>query len=334
MDSKSPEREIFRKIEEANYDPHALNMPMSEEFLYNRRGNYLHVRTLWPADTEPSALVVFLHGYSSHANRPPIKYMSEQALGNSFAFVTIDFYGHGYSEGLKGYIQSEDDCVDDVLSLLLALYSDKNETEYFKFLRNASASLPFYLIGHSMGGAIGILLSNMLTNVVEPASHTEHSLTKVEDILRLSPNFRGSVLLCPAIEIPKPPPATIFVLANFLRPLFPEMPIPGLMGSSDDGQIFGDARYSQYVHADQQPENEKGLSWGGTVRFQTAYAILTMTERVIASLSHVSFPFLVMHDPQDAVCFYHGKLLHITFYSLGVLMTFFSISVVLQVLSG
>lgn len=42
-----------------------------------------------------------------------------------------------------------------------------------------------------------------------------------------------------------------------------------------------------------------GLGWGGNVRFRTGLNLIDLTAEVSSRLSHVTFPFMIMHDPAD-----------------------------------
>lgn len=75
-----------------------------------------------------------------------------------FTFTIIDFDGHGYSDGLKGYVHSLEYLLDDVTCLLKALYSDVNPTKSNKNTKNSKMfhlvrfgkNVPFFFMAHSM----------------------------------------------------------------------------------------------------------------------------------------------------------------------------------------
>lgn len=286
---------------------HEINMEKSPEYIIDNKGNTLHVRTFWPESGEPTALVVFMHGYASHINRPHHRYVSEKFVGENYAYATMDFHGHGYSDGLKGFIESDELIIDGMTSLLIALYSSEKETQFHKLQRNVPVNTPFYIVGHSMGGAGAIVVSSLLTNVGLNAAHTEFTLQHQKDVLRVARNFRGSVFICPAIDVPTPPAVVVFLLQQLVAPLLTTTPMPNFLCSGCDTNIWSDENYLKYVHYDRYPTNEQGLSYGGPVRFGTASSVLDLTDRVKTLLPEISFPFLVFHDPQDKVCFHSGS---------------------------
>lgn len=302
MDSAA--NELFRSIEECK-DLNTVNIEKSEEFLINHRGNTLHVRTYWPQG-EPEAVVLFLHGYASHISRPTHKHISKRLTESNFAYVTMDFFGHGHSDGVKGLINDEDDIVNDMLSLLFVLYSSSNTGDYHSLKRNAPRNCPLYVVGHSMGGANAILLSCLLHKPLDIAHHTDYSLENREEVSHLGTVYRGTILICPAIVVPKPPPFLVFLLENFLVPLFPETPIPQGLSSSHDSDIWACEAYVKYVHHDRFPDNPQGLTWGGSLRFNTAHNLIQMTDKVINSLESITYPFIVYHDVEDKITCYAG----------------------------
>lgn len=105
-----------------------LNLPKTTEFVYNERGQRLHVRTSWPASGSPQALVVLLHGYAAHINRPSYGYMQDRFNQRDIAVVGIDFHGHGHSEGMRALVGNYDFLVDDVLCVVDAVYSTETES--------------------------------------------------------------------------------------------------------------------------------------------------------------------------------------------------------------
>jgi alpha-beta hydrolase superfamily lysophospholipase len=127
-----------------------INIPKSDEFVLNSKEQKIHVRTYWPVQA-PKAAIIYLHGYVSHTSRPVHKYVSKTFTDNNFVYITMDFHGHGHSDGLKAHIEDYVDLIDDVVTLLMALYAGPEEATYCR-LKNSLAdrNIPFFLMGHSM----------------------------------------------------------------------------------------------------------------------------------------------------------------------------------------
>ena len=77
-----------------------INLPKGDEYVYNSRQQKIHVQTMMPKSKKPKFLVVLLHGYSAHSNQPWVPLIGSEFVENVIAFVTFDFHGHGYSDGV------------------------------------------------------------------------------------------------------------------------------------------------------------------------------------------------------------------------------------------
>lgn len=87
------------------------------------------------------AAVFLCHGYSGNSSfLHRVEY--QRYVEKGIALVTIEYEGHGRSDGLNGLISSWDSLVDDTSS-------------FFKHvMQNKLPGLKYFLIGESMGGAI------------------------------------------------------------------------------------------------------------------------------------------------------------------------------------
>lgn len=136
-------------------DPAGINPPRSDEFVVSPRGVRLHLRTHWPADGRaPSAWVLSLHGYGAHGSRPTHAFVARAlaAEEKSLGYVTLDWAGHGYSEGTRGLVESSSHLVDDALAALLALAGELPGERNFSVAPGPAAAiaggLPFFVMGH------------------------------------------------------------------------------------------------------------------------------------------------------------------------------------------
>jgi alpha-beta hydrolase superfamily lysophospholipase len=87
----------------------------------------------------PVAWVLIIHGWGEHSGR--YAYVAEKLLASGFAMAMYDQRGHGKSEGLRTYVNSFSDYVDD-LSIVYAKISQ---------LANQK---PVFVLAHSMGGLV------------------------------------------------------------------------------------------------------------------------------------------------------------------------------------
>lgn len=88
--------------------------------------------------------IVLLHGYAEHSGN--YSRLVRDMITNQFAVITVDFRGHGLSEGPGGHLDSPEHYVEDTESVINEIFS--------QLLPNH----PLYLWAHSMGGLVGMQL--------------------------------------------------------------------------------------------------------------------------------------------------------------------------------
>lgn len=182
-----------------------LNLPQSPEFVINSRGQRLHVRT--SASQGPcKGLVVNLHGYGAHCSRVNFSALSSHFTSMQYHYVAFDFHGHGYSEGERHFIADHRHLLDDLGSVLAALYREEEQKTPSPALAPIAAAAtaatttdahapapasaappaaagdsqplnillpplltctPFYLLGSSLSGALSLLYAQHLCNPPE-----------------------------------------------------------------------------------------------------------------------------------------------------------------------
>lgn len=96
--------------------------------------------TRWPV-AMPRAIVVLAHGLFEHAGR--YAHVAARLNGAGYGVVAVDHWGHGRSDGARGFVPSFAAYVDGVDALLT-----ETQTEYPR--------VPLVLLGHSMGGLIAV----------------------------------------------------------------------------------------------------------------------------------------------------------------------------------
>jgi acylglycerol lipase len=110
----------------------------SEGFIPASDGAKLFVQTWHPIES-PRAVMVIVHGLKDHGSR--YGEFAASLVANGVAVYAPDLRGHGHSDGVRVYVESFDQYLEDLGALL-------------QFVRAREPDKPIFLFGHSMGGAI------------------------------------------------------------------------------------------------------------------------------------------------------------------------------------
>lgn len=278
-----------------------LNLHRSTEFVTNSRGQKLHIRTHACANVKKcKGLVISLHGIGAHISRiNQAHWAKSMTETNNYHYVCLDFHGHGHSEGDRAMINNYRDLLDDITSLLNALYripSDEVQTHCNISLPPLrAASCPFYVMGNSLGGAVSLLFTHLATSPTTPA-----------EAQGWTGACKGAILASPALSIKKPADIIINILDYVIVPLFPTSHVPHIFTSlKSDDLIWDRPEYIDYVTADGYPV---GLSNREPITFKSAQSVLRMSDAINELLPRMGndMRVLVLMDPNDQVCQFSG----------------------------
>jgi alpha-beta hydrolase superfamily lysophospholipase len=113
-------------------------MKHQEGFFKGVRGANIYYQS-WMPEGEPKAILLIVHGLAEHSGR----YMNivNHFIPLNYAVYGIDHFGHGKSEGTRGFVDRFED------------YTKPLKT-YFDMIRLWQSRKPIFLVGHSMGGLI------------------------------------------------------------------------------------------------------------------------------------------------------------------------------------
>jgi acylglycerol lipase len=209
---------------------------------------FIHV---WEPDGEPIAQVLLLHGYAEHALR--YEPFAKACCEASIRVVAPDHIGHGQSDGTRGYIPKIEIAVDDAVNLLQEILSQQK-------------TIPTFVFGHSMGGAIAIMVASALQERIKGIILSGPSL-----IIANTPKF---------LQLLSPIPAAIL-------PKFPFMPLKASDVSRDPNAS------SKY--------KDDPLNYIGKVRFGMGWQLIRAGRMALAAAPAIDRPIWVGHGERDGL---------------------------------
>ncbi|MBM4381848.1 MAG: lysophospholipase [Deltaproteobacteria bacterium] len=210
-------------------------------------------RRVWLPALEPQRVLLLVHGFGEHSGR--YDELAAWFAARGCAVYAYDLRGHGRSGGRRTHVASFDEYLDDL-------------TAIHELVREEHPGLPLTLVGHSMGGLIGLAY-----------------------LALRKPSLRGAIISAPALAPDRAVPAWRLWLARALRRLAPQLAMASgldLSGLSRDEEVF--RRY---------------LADPLVVRTMTASLgaeLIAMAPRVRASAGAIDVPVLMMHGAADPIC--------------------------------
>jgi len=191
----------------------------------NRRGRSIFCRQ-WSVGrgSERLGFVLITHGYGEHCGR--YQWVAEQLVAAGYDVFALDLTGHGRSAemtrgGFGGDIESWEALVDDA-------------EDFFRYtcILDGLEDAPFYLLGHSMGGAITFQLAKRLQAV--PGLMCDGRSPKYYKEGEAMPRGRGVIISAAAFRVygnilsPAPYNAFFRGLTRAMASAFPKMESPGV----------------------------------------------------------------------------------------------------------
>ncbi|KAM3915172.1 monoglyceride lipase isoform 2-T4 [Leptodactylus fuscus] len=171
--------------------------------------------------------------------------------------------GHGQSDGERMIVSDFQVYVRDCL-------------QHVDLVRKIFPDLPMFICGHSMGGAISILMAN-----------------------ERSSEFSGLILISPLV-LPNPESATSFkvFVAKILNHLLPNFSL----GCIDPNFVSRNKKEVESYATDP-------LVYHGSMKVSFGVQLLNATSRVEKALPHFTLPLLLFHGTADKLCDIRGSRL-------------------------
>ena len=204
----------------------------------------------WAPPTTPRGLLIVVHGIKDHSSRYA-ELSSRVVRETGFTVCAMDHRGHGRSAGHRASVVSFD------------LYLDDLDAFVRRSRERVGAGLPVFLFGHSMGGALSVLLV------------TERDL-----------DVAGVVLSAPALRVERHP--LEIASTGVLAAILPDAPVV----ASDDALFSRDPEVVRAMGVDP-------LIYGVPHPARFGGAFLDGIVRVWARASDFDVPLLVLHGTGD-----------------------------------
>lgn len=105
----------------------------------------------WIPD-KPKAVLQIVHGFAEHSGR----YMNvvNELIPLGYAIYANDHRGHGRSEGVRNYVDTFDQYVED-------------EKKLYDIIHEQHPDLPIFMLGHSMGSIIAVYFTKKYENLLK-----------------------------------------------------------------------------------------------------------------------------------------------------------------------
>lgn len=234
-------------------------LKMNESYEVNSRGVEIFTKSWLPGTCRPKAVVCYCHGYGDTCTFF-FEGIARKLVSAGYGVFGMDYPGFGLSEGLHGYIPSFDVLVDDVIEH----FSKKRENPEF-------CSLPRFLFGQSMGGAVALKVHLKQPNA-----------------------WNGAILVAPMCKIADDvaPP---WLLTQVLIGIAKFLPKQKLVPQKD----LAEMAFKELDKREMTAYNV--IAYKDKPRLRTALELLRTTQEIERRLEEVSLPLLILHGQADIV---------------------------------
>ncbi|XP_031568670.1 monoglyceride lipase-like [Actinia tenebrosa] len=250
-----------RMVDQKNITP-VLSVNTVEGSFKNKDGLVLFTRQWRTNKEEPTALIFISHGFGEHSGRYS-DFLVPALVAEGFLVFSHDHVGHGQSDGERAQIDSFETYVRDVYQ-----HIDEMAAKY--------PSLPVFLFGHSMGGAIAIL-----TAMERPKF------------------FTGVVLSAPAIELdPKSDTKCMRCLGRLLLHIAPSTQV---IAAIDPAVTCRNSDKVEEYRTDL-------LVWHEGIKVGWGLALAHAVDKIQANIANIDWPFIVLHGSADNLTMVDGSV--------------------------
>lgn len=206
----------------------------------------------------PRARVLLIHGIGEHSARHlnTIQFLNE----NGYEVVRFDLRGSGHSGGRRQWIEKFDDYVNDTVQVL-------------NWIQSNQPSLPLFVLGHSLGGAIAIHFACSYWRIIS-----------------------GLILSAPAFKVGGGISPVKIKVGKWLEHVTPTLRVPKATGAEG---ISRDPRVVREYEQDPLACHFNTVQQGNEV--------LRALEKIPEKMSHIECPVLIAHGTHDTIILLEGS---------------------------
>ena len=249
-------------------------------------GHQLHYRVSLPKGASPKGVVIFHPGIQDESGRGLVltngrkvagAYLAEELLQAGYAYYSLDAYGHGFSEGIRFFVQDWKHNRDDFEHLAQIVAKEQGD------------GTPLFLMGDSYGGCL-----------------TLHVAGLWEDKAKAPPSYKGIILSAPAIIADLPPKPVVWFLRYLMAPLFPTRTPFFMPNPVSADRIWSDPEVRS-AFTDKRSVEATMEGGGRAFRLGTAVNLLQALEDVRQNVvPQLKIPFCVCHGKADEAVLVEG----------------------------
>ena len=269
-DDATKRRKLFQEF--ANDDQLPLqfktvpqHIHLEQDYWKNDRGMLLSTSIMVPKNKPIQAVVCYCHGYTDNASYTKL-IENQRFIDDGIAFCTIEYEGHGLSDGPLGLINDWEKTIDDVASYFQSMALKKFHGKQV------------FLMGESMGSAVAFCVYQRIPSI-----------------------FRGVVFVCPMCKISDDMLPPQFII-DFLIWLIGPSGTTSFLGYLPVAPSQNDLKHVTYKLPEKWEVSARcPLVFNRKPRLATARELIRVTQRISSNLHEFDAPFIVLHGKEDRV---------------------------------
>eukprot|EP00301_Raphidiophrys_heterophryoidea_P003168 c11442_g1_i1.p1 GENE.c11442_g1_i1~~c11442_g1_i1.p1 ORF type:complete len:372 (-),score=99.70 c11442_g1_i1:496-1611(-) len=297
------------------------NLVNYSQFFTNAQGLYIYTRQWFPQGA-PIGIVYFLHGAGEYCEM--YEFIATRLTKEGFAVFALDVQGHGRSEGERSHVERFNHYINDIIQYMALLFQGR----FHSYSRDQMVRLPKFVVGHSMGGLLTVLVCQAISILCGTAPESSIAIsrisvasraaamgvgsvddvnlnagassasgTDVSEVWKASASsWRGAVMSGPALIIdPKTAGPVLVKIGQILSNWIPKCPVVSV-----DPKLMSNSAKVVEAYANDP------LMYNGNVGARWASEFMDAVNEAIALAVSFNWSFLILQATNDRVCLPQG----------------------------